>query len=221
MLKLNNLSGFGVRQVGLTTVSFIASTTSTAETITAPASINAEDLLVLFDSARATLAEPTAVTPSGFTNFISFSAISGPSSVGIRNMVSYKIADGTEDSTSITGMTGDITDNKVMLQFRGNTSISSVTSNVIGSPAVTDNNPASQTITASSGTAPMILGALYASDTTVSPRTFSAVADGEVTSSTLLYAKYKLYDTSPSNHSADMDDEGTNNSLASFYLELS
>lgn len=134
-------------------------------------------------------------------------------------MVSYKIADGTEDSASITGMDGGATDNKILLQFRGDAAISSVTPNVIGTPAVTDGNPGSQTITASGGTPPLILCAFYTSDGAVDPRTFSAAADGEVSASLSAYAKYKIYDSSPADHSADMDDEGANNSLASFYLE--
>lgn len=204
-------------QGGLTTISFQDSSSSTAETITAPASIDAGDLLVFCDFATQVFSAPAAVTPSGFTNFVNASA---GGAVGVRGMISYKIADGTEDSSSITGMNGNNGNYKVLLQFRGNVAISSVTANVIGTPTVTSGDPSSQNLAASGGTVPLVAIAYYSSSGNIAgARTFSPAADAELNADDNLYVKYKLYDNSPADHTVDMDDEGNNNLLISFYLE--
>ena len=201
------------------TVSFIASSTSSgSDTITAPASINAGDLLLLVDSC---FFEQGGGVPTGFTS------ITSAISTFVDTLVSYKIADGTEDSSSITGQLGYISYEqvKLMLQFRGSPAISSVTPQDIATQ-ITDGNPTSQTCNAGSGQAPLIVIGSYGSNAPVDPRTFSTTADGEISDSDFHaygmsnYLKYKIYNSSPADTTIDMDDEGIENNLISFYLEL-
>jgi hypothetical protein len=46
----------------------------------------------------------------------------------------------------------------------------------------------------------------------------SPAKDGEATSGSDCYLAWKIYDASPADVTADMDDEGTVNALASGYL---
>jgi len=201
-----------------------ASATSTGETITAPADIIAGDLLVIADKAQSTIGStPTAVTPSGFTSVANSSIGSSGSGTSWRQMFSYKIANGSEANASITGMNGSISDNKVMLVFRGNVPIQTATPNTFGAQAV-DTNPAAQSVTASGGTPPLIIFGIYGSSTAVDPRTFtvggSSAKDGEVNSGTVLYVAWKIDISSPADASIDMDDEGNGNILQSGYIAL-
>ena len=216
MLKVNQLLGFGAKAAGLSTLSFVDdATASGSDTITAPASINAGDLLVMLDYH---VKPDGGGLPTGWTQIVNFS------SPYVEVTASYRIADGTEDGTTITGWTGGLGGGKIIQQFRGDSPASSVTVQDVESQ-ITDGNPAAQTITASGGTVPLIAFAAYGSADPISPRTFTPAADGETSVSdpgvAESYMKYKIYNTSPANISADMDDEGFDNSLASFYLEVS
>jgi len=201
----------------LTTVSFIASTTATAASITAPASINAGDLLVMFDGAITNAGPvPTSVVPTGFTQILELN--DGGSA---RNIWSYKIAVGNEDGTSITGMDGANTDRKAILQFRGDAPISSVTVQDIGSQ-ITDGDPAAQVVNASGGVVPLIVFAGYRATANITARDFTPAEDAEIfTAPNQGFVKYKIYNSSPADVTGDMPDSSSNdNALTSFYLEL-
>lgn len=219
------LAASGSAAGGLTTLSFVTSTTSEdSSTVTAPATVNAGDILVYFDYTSDYGSSPAAaVTPSGFTNQVSVALTAS------RLMISTKLADGTEDSASITGMTQNGANSgggKAILQFRGDPTVSSL--NIVDvSQEMTDGNPTSQSITAGGGSAPLIVIAAYSCNKgTVDPRTFSTTADGEVGFNSLLFgvnatAAYKIYNSSPADTTIDQDDEGFENALAGFYIEAS
>lgn len=196
---------------------------STGSTITAPAGIAAGDLIILNDVASNNAGNPTDVTPTGFT-LIGTSLSNGLQ----RNNLSYKFADGTEGSSSITGMNGTNTNSKSMLVFNtaGAKSFVLSTPNEVASTA----NPSPQTVSASGGTPPLVVIGAYGSNPggDVSPRTFTVSAvdakDGEInedgaTSGTTgqSWLAYKIYNSSPADVSVDMDDEGTNY-LHSLYI---
>lgn len=199
------------------TLSFIASTTSTAATITAPSSINAGDLLVLMDTASSVFVSPTTVVPTGFTSISNRTFSSG--SAFQRAIFSYKIANGSEDSSSITGMDGNLNDQKIMMQFRGSSAIAAVTPSTVNFTS-SDTNPTAQNAAASGGVAPLIvLGGYYTTGGTIDPRTMSPAKDGEANSSVSQYLAYKIYNSSPADVSVDMDDEGSGNAVHAFYLQ--
>ena len=193
-----------------------ASSTSLAQTITAPNGIQAGDLLVLTQyAATAGGPAPTAVTPTGFTN-ISSAADNGNQA---RGMIDYKIATGSEGGASITGMNGSTDNAKVLVVYRKTPPIVAVTPTDIATEHTTG-NPVSQTANASGGAAPLVVIAAFASNGFVDPRTFSPAADGSVVSSNgvEIWQAWKIYNAEPADVTVDMDDEGAFNYLASCYL---
>jgi hypothetical protein len=218
MFALTQLAGFGAGgNALLASITQQASATSTASTITAPADIIAGDLLVILDRASSGgFSIPSSVTPSGFT-LIGSSLNSTSGITGYRQNASYKLADGSEASASITGMNGGSTNNKAMLVFRGDTPMTALALGGAGEQ-ITDSNPTLQTCSASGGAAPLVVFGCYGSSGAVNPRTFSTTKDGEINPSTSLYLAWKIYNTSPADSDIDMDDEGNMNALQSFYI---
>lgn len=196
-----------------TSVSVQDTATSTAETITAPASIDSGDLLVLLDFAEGSGSTPTTVLASGF------SSLSNTAFNKKKAILSYKIADGTEDGATLTGMNGATSNQKALFQFRPDNPISTVTPSA-GDAEGTNGSPASQSIPASGGSVPLVALAAYSTDGAVDPRTFSPAKDGELNATTLSYLAYKIYNSSPADITVNMDDEGGTNILQSIYLEL-
>jgi hypothetical protein len=197
-------------------------TNSAAGTITAPATVVAGDILVLFQVSEVIGATPpTAVVPSGFTSWADQTYSAGGSAG--RAILCYKLADGTESGATLTGM-DDQFDRKVMFCFEA-----AAGSLFASTPTLTDTNtgnPASQNVDCSGALNPVLVIGAYNSGTNVSPRTMSAAKDGErsslgATSGTtgLTWLAYKIYNSSPVDVSVDMDDEGTAHFLFSGYLE--
>ena len=199
----------------LTALVQVNSANSTAATITAPANIQPGDLLVLWQSAANIGSPPTLVQPTGFTT------ISNQPAGGTRFNMCYKIADGTEDGATLTGMDASAagSDAKSLLQFRGNIPITSV-SVVDLETQFTLGNPTSQTVNASGGQAPLIVLAGYDSTNAIDPRTFTPAKDGEINSGVNHYFAWKIYNSSPADVTVDMDDEG-DNALHTYYLACS
>lgn len=198
----------------LTSVSFVTSGTSTAANVTGPAGIQAGDILVLYDAAGNTSGTPSTVIPSGFTELAGASA-------GTRNRrVSYKLATGAEASASITGMNGTSANHKAILVFRGDATATSVSPGGVVQPAITDGNPADETITAGGGAAPLIVVGAYGSTGAVSPIIFTPTEDGTVSVTTAILIRYKIYNASPADVTIGMNDEGNGNGLLGGYLAV-
>jgi hypothetical protein len=199
-----------------TSLTVPASATSTATTITAPADIQAGDVLLLLDKASdIDGGSPTAVVPTGFTN------ISTLNDTSVQTQIcSYKIADGSEASSTITGMVGGNNVRKAMIVIRPDAPATAVNVGSLGAE-ISNANPAAKSVTASAGSpALIVIGAYGNAFAAISPRTFSTTADAEITPATNLYLAYKIYNSSPADTSIDMDDEGTSNALQGFYLEV-
>lgn len=192
------------------TIAKQAEATSTAETIVAPADIQAGDLLVLLDFVTG-FGEPTTVVPTGFTSIVNTT-----DATSTKQIASYKIADGSEASATLTGMTG-LAIAKVLVTFRGNAAIATIAASTPNAE-ITTGNPTVQSVTASAGTAPLIVFGCYGATGAIDPRTFTPDKDGETTSATLLYLAWRIDNRAGEDTSIDMDDEGTN-VLQSFYLE--
>ena len=100
---------------GLTnTVSLFASANSSASTVTVPSNLLPGDLLVLFDIAFGATSSPSLVTP---TNFTSLGSVTGQN--GRINTAYKQVLDSSDSGTSITGMNGNSSNNKILLVFRG------------------------------------------------------------------------------------------------------
>lgn len=188
------------------------------DTVTVPTP-QAGDVMVLAQySSGASL--PTLVTPGGFTGWINISAAT------TRVAVSYGIATGSE--TSVVGMDGSDFDDKILAVFRPDVPVSVITASTPVTQTTTG-NPTAQNINADgAGTLPLIAFGFYATTTFsgVDPRTMSPAATGELNNSgsalpLVHWMKYQLQNAALADVSVDMDDEGSNNLLASGFLWFS
>lgn len=208
---------------GATSLAFQASASSeNSATVTGPASIQSGDLLCLSDRGFEFLGFPTTAAPSGFTSIENVTV-----DPDTRHIISYKIADGSEASSSLTGMTF-LGGGKVLFVLRPDNPITNV--NIQDSDSQgTAGNPASQTVTSSGGAVPLVVLGAYGSFNNAIAETFTPTEDGSVEANgdggdagdeANLFA-YKIYNSSPANVTIDMPDEGASNTLLSCYLECS
>ncbi len=232
MLMVNQLVGFGAGgSPPLTMLSQVASATSNAASVTGPAGILPGDLLVLYDVAfQAAGGLPSAAVPSGFSIINNSVGIAGDT----RLISSLKIADGSEASASLTGMNAagaGANNNKMLYVFRGDVPIQSASVQSVAQQG-TAGNPTAQVVSAGSGVAPLIVFGCYSTfdasgSIVVNPRTFSTTKDGEINTNAAgavnfdNWLAYKIYNSSQANSSIDMDDEGDENYLSSFYIQCS
>jgi hypothetical protein len=198
-------------------LTYAAEATSTGGSITIPSAGVAGTLLVLWDFAVNSSGAPTSVVPPDFIQVAQVAS-------GVRKgILSYKIAVGGDASSSITGMDGTSTDGKCLLVFSSTTSISSAAVRSVNQE-ITDGNPAMQTITAGSGNPPLIVIGATRHGNNGSRFTMSPTQDGTVSSddgASNRSLAYKIYNSSPSNVTFDMADEGNGNALVSCYIEIS
>lgn len=199
----------------ITSITNPSSSTSTSSTINAPSDLQMGDLLLIFDCASTALSPPSTVQPSGFT------AVDSQSGTSMTDAMWYKIADGSEAGQSFTGMNGGYSNRKLFLVFRANVPIISATVSTV-SKQITASNPTSKTISASGGTAPLLVIASWSNQidsNAISPRTQSPSMT-EVSNDTHQYIGWIPYYTSPSDQTFDMDDEGADNALMGWYFTL-
>ena len=178
----------------ITSIVMHASTTSTASTIVVPATVQAGDILVLFDR-PVSGGLPAAVVPSGW------SAGNQSGTGNFRMFVSYKLAVNADAGATVTGMAGSLSNAKMMYVFRPDIPAlvltpGSIVSSVVVSPSVAD--PTVTTL-AGSATAPLVVIGAYSRNGVISPRTMSPAKDGEINASTSAYLAYKIYNSSPAN----------------------
>lgn len=113
-------------------LSFVANTTANTTTISLPTGSAAGDLAVFVDTAihtQATVGLPALVVPSGFTSFISESALRSDSSSGSggRMVFSWKVLTAADISAGqITGMDGNSARRKYLASIRPSRPIVSV-----------------------------------------------------------------------------------------------
>lgn len=212
--------GFFAAEVELTSLSLVGSNTSTnSGSVTAPSGIADGDLLILCD-----FAADSARTPSGFTTAIN--TIAG----GVaRQIVSYKVANGTESGQSLSGMVNN-TFAKVICAFRASKPLNSAAHGGTTSSTSVGTDPASRTINASGGTPPLLVVAAYGAflpGGDIDPRTFDPPKDGDVgtnTSGRCLYLAWKFYGANPQNTTIDFGEPNpggeTYSILQGCYIEL-
>lgn len=205
----------------LTTITQVLSATSVATTITAPSGIQAGDLIVMYDYAFGIYGVPGDVPPSGFTVISNLTDGSNN-----RAIAAYKLADGTEGGTSITGMTGSSPSAKAIYVFRGNIRAKTATVGDVGATQTSGNN-AAQVVNVAAVLPPLIVLAFYGSNGSIDPRTFSPAKDGEIESfndgtygDAECWIAFKIYNLSPADTTVDIDDEGDENTLQSCYIQL-
>jgi hypothetical protein len=211
----------------LTSVQFFASATdsgASTDTLALPAGIRAGDVIVLMarDKRSSNSTPPSEVVPTGYTLINSFS---DNGSDAQRVIFSYRVADGTE--TVIPTYTNNKTNTRrIVLVFRPNAVVTTVTPAGFQSQ-MTAGDPTAQVIGSGSGSSPLVVFGFYLNNTggyeagnEVNPRTASPAFDAEVSHTNWLWFNYKIYNSAPANVTIDMDDEGSLNGLASFYIQF-
>jgi hypothetical protein len=213
MLNVNELIGFGVG--GVTTLSFVASNSVDATTITYPVGTQVGDIAYLFDMpARGVSGTPMpVVTPTGWTFLASCPQ---PSSNNVAIFVSAKVV--TDVSEVITGANFGTTSGyrrKILLVFRGGSTFSSALSlNGEG----TSGTPATQTVIPDP-TNPIITFAAWRGTTSISTRGFAPSADQELSSGTTVYVRYLIQNSNSQTVSVTMSGGG-DKCLQSFYIKV-
>jgi hypothetical protein len=224
MLQVTELCGFmagGAPEIELT---HIATTTGSSSgstgSVTHPASgIEPGDLLIyVCGTARTSSADPPEMdTPSGYTQ-IRFGSAQPGGSTGFAYLSAYKIADGTEDGTSVQMSEGaDAQREKgAILQFRPSSPISSVTV-VEETLDITTNNPGAQAL--GGANVSVVVGFYMSQGNDVTSRSMSPSEDGEATIGSTDYVKRKVFNPPSSSVEVtiDMSDHG-NNILAGLAL---
>lgn len=204
-----------------TSLSFVSSTLSTASTITCP-TVEPGDIGVLWDVAGDS-GPPAAVVPSGWTAISNLNVDAG--SFAIRAVLSYRVFDGTEDGSTITGMAGNNSEPKVLLLFRPNAG-SVVTALELQSPwneFCADANAPVQTISASGQPAPLIriaaTGRVATTPTVSLAGTFDAATIGHTDNNARAVIGYAVQNSSPSDDNAiDNNLSGSAHALVSGWL---
>lgn len=202
-----------------------ASATSTGASITVPATAEAGDWAVLFqmttDSVGETRIVPTGWQTSGGDGSFSGDWNTGPAGTPAVSWVAcWKILEESDIGASVTGMDGDDTDNKIMLVFYGSAPLSNPVFGgpVYGAPLAGD--LPSQVIAASGGTPPLIvIGFAGVNNAAGTFSTASPAFDAQVNVGNIR-AGYKIYNSSPANHTIDKTDQGQRNFLGGFYVSL-
>jgi hypothetical protein len=202
-------------QRNVLSIAFRTSATSSATTLTAPSTIVAGDLLVWSENSVNLSTIPTSVVPTGFTSISN-------NTVGTnrRIITAYKIADSGDASSTITGMTTNNALTKMLLVFSTNGATSASVFDI--EYETTNNDPAAQTITSGSGTPPLVsIGYMRTGTGTCS---MTPTEDGVVSTSSDVagsFFLYKIYNSSPADVTVDATDGGNNNTINSFYIQVS
>jgi hypothetical protein len=193
----------------VTSVSFVAQATSTAATITIPATAQVGDIAFLFDTSTSS----TNTIPANWT-LINRATLAA----GQHTNISRKEILPGEAGTSITGLA--ITSRKVLLVYRPNVIGNPLSITVTGSQATTA-APTNQTLTGEAG--PMIAFAVYAKSTSSTPtRGWSVGSPTEYSSVSTsgIYVKALITNSgTPSTTTISMTDAGSN-TLQSFRVKF-
>jgi hypothetical protein len=206
--RLNLAQPSGPPPANVASMSFVGRTEVTGTTVTLPAGSAAGDFAILFDSA-------TTGTTASPTSWVSVNTIS--SGIALSQVISYRILQSGDIGSTFTGMATN--GRKVLIVYRPNTAITTVSVTVTGSEA-TIATPASQSLVGQAG--PMIAFACYSSSGNVATRGWSVGAPSEyfIASTSSNYVKALITNTgTPATTTISMNDAGTN-ALTSFRVRF-
>lgn len=211
---------------GVSSLTFVGSTTSTGSTIDPHGDTVIGDLAVLVDQKFVLNGgAPAAVVPTGFAQISSLGltfAAGFFDDEGNRVVISCRKLASTG---TITGMSGGDRINKALLIFRPNAEIDAISFSTPNEQATTG-NPSPQSVLAVGQSPPiLVIGSAANSGATGAPSlSLSPAVDGTINSvsgPTYLSVPYKIYNSSPADHSIDANDSGDSNLLQSFYIQVS
>lgn len=197
-----------------------------AGNVTFPFGISAGDLIVFADLCRTDGSSIPTTAPSGFSLLSATEEFqwSDGDQVG-RIVIWYKIAAGSEGSTSHPGAVGTEIQHsntrKIVAVFAA-TAISASAGGAVANHSTFAFGPiGSQSITAGSGAAPLVVIGTWRADD-VHPERSMSVSDGEIDAGGGLgYLKYKIYNSSPANIAIATPSSATRAFQAGGYISVS
>jgi hypothetical protein len=207
--------------VSLSNLTFVSNTTSTTAGVTIPSDFAEGDIAVLFQYARGSGAYGGG-TPTGWTLVANNRTTTGTG--GTWGHISYKkMASGDPGTSATGGITGGQEQAKIMIGFRPNAPVTTVTISSLNQFAGTS-DPADQTVT-DPGTKPFIYFAHYVCGQGVFARSSNATMT-EITSAaaatTEQFVRYLQYNVGDTSQNISVDEDGANNNvLQSFALSVS
>lgn len=189
------------------TVSLVAfGSSGDSSTVTVPSGGNAPQAgdLLLFSDVKSSVGVPTMVLPTGFTTIDTNAAELGLTDLG--HMLAYKISDGTEGGTTITGTVGGAgtgSKSKLLGVYRSNQGPITAVS-VQGAQHETSNaDKTNQTIGSSAGASPVLAVALYGGINDIQDRGFLQAPNSSIhhqdAAQPRSELKVKCFDTAPAN----------------------
>lgn len=200
---------------GFTDPTYRTSAESNASTITIPASAQENDYAILVDFASI---DPGTVVPTDWTQLYTDTALA------VDVTISWKKLTVSDPGATITGANGGTSNSKLMLVFNpgGRTSFT----NNDASGNTTAGDPTSEaTTTANSGATPLIVIGIATTNAALNPASFSTESpafDATVAhTDTKIIVGYKIYTSSPANHTIDQADNGTGNTVHIHFVEMS
>jgi len=221
-ISLDNLHG---KTGPLNTLNFLATSTSVSSTIVVPATVQAGDLMVLFDGpAFSSTTGISGPVPTGFTNLGA-----GPTGGWTNGIImSAKIAVAGDAGTTLTGANGNSRNAKVLTIIRGNVTVS--TFNVVNVQAsATNNDPPGFTVSSAGVSGPAVLACCGSSGTNVVnmwqgyPSTFTTPAFGLVTqAATRMVTGFSNINRGVASYDqrCDLQDYGSGNMMRAGYIVL-
>lgn len=199
-----------VRQVPKTLAYTSLYATSTASTITIPATAQAGDLAVLYDLARNIIGTPTLVTPSGWTTLSDLTGGTGAA------VLSYKILVAGDPGGTVTGMDGTSADAKSLVVFRATPTLAGVAVQDLGEEYTTG-NPGAQTKAAVTAYPYVVYGGC--GGLSALPTWASAWYSNTGSMGYQRYA-WQIFNASGESRSVDCNDSGTGTFLQSCVLRV-
>lgn len=190
---------------------------SSTSTITVPATAIAGDVAIIFDQ---TYGSGPSVTPSGYTQIAT-------NNNGFNNFfrIYGKVLTGGDAGATVTGAS-DTYMGKILYLIRGNVAIASFISST-WVHEVTNSDPAGQTVSASGVQTPLVvLGIAASAGSTTSlsnSPTFDAINNSTfhwLSGSDGTQTGYKIYNSSPANHTVDAGTAGNYTRLSSGYVRF-
>lgn len=186
-----------------------------ANTITCFSNVFAGDLLLAINGAESSNALPAKVIPTGFTE------IRADSINYFRNVISYKLANGSESNTVLNLMTSNGYQQCTLLRFRGNVPIKTATpASPVGIATASDPSPL--TITCASGVRPVIAFGAFTAYNGLVGLSFTPAVDAAISPYAEDYVGWRSFkpDDPLQNVVIDLASSGDVQMMQGFYFNL-
>jgi hypothetical protein len=217
-VNLTYRSHVGAQQISSFT--YFSRTVSSGSTVTVPAGVQKYDIAFLIDAASdSSSSRPQNATTLANWPLINYSTgLTAGGGNYYHSYVNYRILNGTEGGTTVTGINGASVNRKIIAVFRPNAAVKYFASLAQVRGQATQGTPTTQVVDVSGQKLPIIVfahfwGGLNAASAGMSPSDdiFNGSSDRQK-------AGYKLFDfgETPSNVTVSKNDQGENNVLQSF-----